>query len=115
MRISDWSSDVCSSDLINAEHRNPLFLPGASLSPSLVATGELADLAACDALLVVVPVPFLRAVLADLPAGNAPLIFCSKGLEAHSSASPIDIAREVFSERPQIGRASGREGRCQYV
>src|SRR3546814_11092827 len=77
MRISDWSSDVCSSDLwareddvvdaINREHRNPAFLPGAALSPSLTATGELAGMADLDALLIVVPVPYLRAVLADLP------------------------------------------------
>src|SRR3546814_7384311 len=109
MRISDWSSDVCSSDLvvaaINAERRNPLFLPGAALSPSLTATGALADLADRDALLVVVPVPYLRAVLAELPAGDAPLIFCSKGMEAGSFDFPID----------KIGRASVRERVCQYV
>lgn len=95
-----WAREAAVVTAINAEHRNPLFLPGASLSPSLVATGDLADLAACDALLVVVPVPFLRAVLADLPAGHAPLIFCSKGMEAHSFAFPIDIARDVCSDRP---------------
>src|SRR3546814_7505484 len=67
---------------INAEHRNPLFLPGAALSPSLAATADLAELGDRDALLVVVPVPYLRAVLAELPASDAPLIFCSKGMEA---------------------------------
>jgi glycerol-3-phosphate dehydrogenase (NAD(P)+) len=85
---------------INSAHRNPLFLPGAKLSPSLTATGDLGDLAGCDALLVVVPVPFLRAVLADLPAGDAPLILCNKGMEAESFAFPIDIARAVAPDRP---------------
>src|SRR3546814_4988488 len=34
MRISDWSSDVCSSDLINiAEHTNPL-LPHRQVRPA---------------------------------------------------------------------------------
>ncbi|MCW0198743.1 NAD(P)H-dependent glycerol-3-phosphate dehydrogenase [Sphingopyxis sp.] len=95
-----WAREAEVVAAINSEHRNPLFLPDARLSPSLAATGALADLAACDALLVVVPVPFLRAVLADLPAGNAPLIFCSKGMEAGSFAFPIDIARDICPGRP---------------
>ena len=95
-----WAREEEVVAAINAEHRNPLFLPDAKLSPSLAATGALADLVACDALLVVVPVPFLRAVLADLPGGDAPLIFCSKGMEAGSFAFPIDIARTVCPGRP---------------
>ncbi len=94
-----WAREADVVTAINAEHRNPLFLPGAALSPSLTATGALTDLAACDALLIVVPVPFLRAVLADLPPGNAPLILCSKGMEAGSFAFPVDIARDVAPGR----------------
>ncbi|ALJ15911.1 NAD(P)H-dependent glycerol-3-phosphate dehydrogenase [Sphingopyxis macrogoltabida] len=95
-----WAREADVVAAINADHRNPLFLPDAALSPSLTATGDLADLAACDALLVVVPVPFLRAVLAELPAGDAPLILCSKGMEAGSFAFPIDMARELAPGRP---------------
>ncbi|HMO76167.1 MAG TPA: NAD(P)H-dependent glycerol-3-phosphate dehydrogenase [Sphingopyxis sp.] len=95
-----WARETEVVAAINAEHRNPLFLPGAALSPSLTATGNLADLAGRDALLVVVPVPYLRAVLADLPAGDAPLVFCSKGMEAGSFAFPVDIARDVAPARP---------------
>lgn len=95
-----WAREADVVAAINAEHRNPLFLPGAALSPSLEATGDLGDLAGLDALLIVVPVPFLRAVLADLPAGNAPLVFCSKGMEAGSFAFPIDMARELAPHRP---------------
>lgn len=95
-----WAREADVVQAINADHRNPLFLPGASLSPSLTATADLADLADLDALLVVVPVPFLRAVLAELPGGNAPLIFCSKGMEAGSFAFPVDIARELCPGRP---------------
>ncbi|KTE06820.1 NAD(P)H-dependent glycerol-3-phosphate dehydrogenase [Sphingopyxis sp. H115] len=84
---------------INSEHRNPLFLPGAALSPSLTATTDLAAMAGLDALLVVVPVPFLRAVLGDLPPGDAPLIFCSKGMEADSFAFPIDMAQDLAPGR----------------
>ncbi len=95
-----WAREDDVVAAINAEHRNPAFLPGAALSASLTATGALADMAACDALLVVVPVPFLRAVLADLPTGDAPLIFCSKGMEAGSFAFPIDMAHDLAPQRP---------------
>src|SRR3546814_7470672 len=61
-----WAREEDVVAAINREHRNPVFLPGAALSPSLTATGDLADMADLDALLIVVPVPFLRAVLADL-------------------------------------------------
>lgn len=94
-----WAREDDVVAAINSEHRNPLFLPNATLSPSLTATHDLTDLAACDALLVVVPVPFLRAVLNDLPSGNAPLIFCSKGMEADSFAFPIDIAKHICPAR----------------
>lgn len=95
-----WAREADVVAAINAEHHNPLFLPGAALSPSLTATGALAELDACDALLVVVPVPFLRGVLGELPPGPAPLIFCSKGMEAGSFAFPIDIARDLCPGRP---------------
>jgi len=95
-----WAREAEVVAAINAEHRNPGFLPGAALSASLTATGSLADMAELDALLIVVPVPFLRAVLADLPAGDAPLIFCSKGMEAGSFAFPIDMARDLAPQRP---------------
>ncbi|WP_260581669.1 NAD(P)H-dependent glycerol-3-phosphate dehydrogenase [Sphingopyxis sp. PET50] len=95
-----WAREAEVVTAINTEHRNPVFLPGAALSPSLAATDDLADLAACDALLIVVPVPYMRAVLAGLPPGEAPLILCSKGMEAESFAFPVDIAREVAPARP---------------
>lgn len=95
-----WAREADVVAAINAEHRNPVFLPGATLSPSLTATVDLAAMADLDALLVVVPVPFLRTVLTDLPGGGAPLIFCSKGMEADSFAFPIDMARDLAPRRP---------------
>ena len=95
-----WAREAEVVDTINTEHRNPLFLAAIALSPSLTATADLAEMASLDALLIVVPVPFLRAVLADLPPGDAPLIFCSKGMEAGSFAFPIDMAQNLAPQRP---------------
>lgn len=98
VRLWARESDVVAA--INRDHINATFLPDCPLSKSLSATSELADLATCDALLIVVPVPFLRDILAALPDGQAPLILCSKGMEKGSFAFPIDMAHEV-----QPGRA----------
>lgn len=95
-----WAREAEVVESVNADHANPLFLPNAMLSPSITATDSLAEMASCDALLIVVPVPFMRGVLADLPAGDAPLILCSKGMEAESFAFPIDIARALCPDRP---------------
>jgi glycerol-3-phosphate dehydrogenase (NAD(P)+) len=95
-----WAREAEVVAAVNAEHRNPLFLPSAALSPSLTATGDLADMAGLDALLIVVPVPFLRAVLAALPAEDSPLVLCSKGMEAGSFAFPVDMARDLCPARP---------------
>ncbi|ABF54579.1 NAD(P)H-dependent glycerol-3-phosphate dehydrogenase [Sphingopyxis alaskensis] len=95
-----WAREADVVAAINAEHRNPVFLPGAPLSSSLTATTDLAAMTDLDALLVVVPVPYLRAVLTELPPGDAPLVFCSKGMEAGSFAFPVDMARDLAPGRP---------------
>lgn len=97
--VSLWAFEPDVVAAINDSHLNPRFLPGAALSPSIRATGNLMDMAACDALLLVVPVPFLRRVLAGLPPSPAPLILCSKGMEAESYAFPVDMARELAPGR----------------
>lgn len=98
--VALWAREPEVVSAINAQHFNPLFLPDAALSPSLVATGAIGNLAGLDALLVVVPVPFMRSVLTALPKGPAPLILCSKGMEADSFAFPVDIARDCCPDRP---------------
>lgn len=90
--------DVVAS--VNARHENVAFLPGVPLVPSIHATGDLADLADRDALLVVVPAQFLRAVLAQLPAGNRPLVLCAKGIEAGTRKLVAEVAREYHPDAP---------------
>jgi len=81
---------------INAHHENPLFLPGIPLPDAINATGRLADVAACDIVLVVVPAQHLRATMAGaaLPA-STPLVLCAKGLEAGSHKLMVEVARDL--------------------
>ncbi|MDP5103902.1 MAG: NAD(P)H-dependent glycerol-3-phosphate dehydrogenase, partial [Erythrobacter sp.] len=78
---------------INAEHRNPLFLPSASLATTIRATGDLADFAAINTVLVVTPAQVLGRVLEGLPTPPRDLVLCSKGIEAGSGRLMNDVAR----------------------
>lgn len=85
---------------IDNAHENPLYLPGVTLSPAIRATGDLADLAACDAFLLVTPAQHLRSVLAKLDVGGRPLILCCKGIEAGTGLLMSEVAAEVCPDAP---------------
>jgi glycerol-3-phosphate dehydrogenase (NAD(P)+) len=89
-----WAREPEVVEAVNANHVNPLFLPGVPLNPAIGATGDLAALADCDALLVVTPAQHMRAVLAALPRLNVPLILCAKGMEEATTLLMHDVARE---------------------
>lgn len=80
---------------INERHENPLFLAGVPLSQAIRATGDIADLQACDAWLVVTPAQHMRSVLSAAPACGKPLLLCSKGIEERSGALLHQVAHEV--------------------
>src|SRR3546814_15937952 len=89
MRISDWSSDVCSSDLLETGDQ-PLHEPGGAV---LVANAEIYNYLE------------LRQALPDV------------AFATHSDCEPpLHLYRSrglAFAEK--IGRASCRERVCQYV
>lgn len=98
--VTLWAreDDVVTS--VNAAHENSLFLSGIPLSPSIRATGDLADLAEAEALLVVVPAQFLRSVLTQTPVAGRPLVLCAKGIEAGTQKLVAEVARELHPDAP---------------
>jgi glycerol-3-phosphate dehydrogenase (NAD(P)+) len=98
VRIWAREDDVVAS--INAHHENTSFLPDVPLSPTIRATGDLATLADRDALLIVVPAQFLRAVLREAPVGGRPLVMCAKGIEAGTQLLVGEIARQLHPQAP---------------
>ncbi|WP_267381823.1 MULTISPECIES: NAD(P)H-dependent glycerol-3-phosphate dehydrogenase [unclassified Sphingomonas] len=85
---------------INATHENRAFLAGVPLSPTIRATGDLADLAGHDALLVVAPAQHVGAVLAQTPVERAALVLCAKGIEAGSKRLVGEVARAAHPQAP---------------
>lgn len=98
--VTLWAREPEVVTAINETHENGLFLKGLPLSPRIVATGALEDLAACDLLLAVAPAQHLRAVLSQTPVGNRPLILCAKGLEAGTKLLMSEVAHQACPEAP---------------
>ena len=90
-----WALEAEVSASINARHENCLFLPGVALHPALRATADLADLEACDALLIVTPAQHCRAVLGRMRTAGKPLVLCSKGIEDSTGKLMHEVARDA--------------------
>src|SRR3546814_14436292 len=108
MRISDWSSDVCSSDL------KKLLVYGAHFAEDLHDARRFGwNVPDCD---------FDWAVLRDNVLGEVDRLnkAYTETLEIHDVEVILERAtiagpHEVTLARGQIGPASGRENVCQYV
>ncbi len=98
--VTIWALEPEVAESINRDHENQLYLRGLRLSPSIRATGDLADLAECEAILVVTPAQHLRAVLGGLSAIARPLVLCAKGIEAGSGLLMHEVARAAQPDSP---------------
>jgi glycerol-3-phosphate dehydrogenase (NAD(P)+) len=90
-----WALEREVVEAINERHENPVFLAGVPLAPSIRATEDIADLARCDAWLVVTPAQHMRAVLERAPECDKRMVLCSKGIEEQSGELLHRVAREA--------------------
>ncbi|MCC6479427.1 NAD(P)H-dependent glycerol-3-phosphate dehydrogenase [Sphingorhabdus sp.] len=95
-----WALEPEVVEAVNAGKGNPLYLPGLALPPHIRATGQLAHMAACSALLLVTPAQHLRGTLERLPATDAPLLLCSKGIEAGTQMLVSEIVAALRPANP---------------
>src|SRR3546814_5573141 len=92
MRISDWSSDVCSSDLPTSENADQPAAPIADDSDTAAIADETASSSMDDV---------------DTGIDEAEIAAAQDPLQRMTL---MDFTRDL-----QIGRESGRERVCQYV
>src|SRR3546814_2551028 len=104
MRISDWSSDVCSSDLVHQHYTKDALVDASAKKFTAI------DLAAQQQ---------IAGVLAEY---IAMMGVDGRFLSRAASAGPTDIYRFSTTEMAayaitwdEIGRAAGKESVCQYV
>ncbi|WP_271299932.1 NAD(P)H-dependent glycerol-3-phosphate dehydrogenase [Sphingomonas sp. CV7422] len=98
--VTLWARESEVVAAINTAQENRLFLAGVPLSASIRATGDLADLADRDALLVVAPAQHVRGVLSQLAPRGQPLVLCAKGIEAGTQLLVGEVARAVQPQSP---------------
>jgi glycerol-3-phosphate dehydrogenase (NAD(P)+) len=99
-----WARDPAVVDAINRDHANPVYLPGITLDPAIVATTDPETaLAGADGALIVVPAQFLRAVVGRLSlllSPRLPLLLCAKGIETNSLKTMSEIAAALAPASP---------------
>lgn len=98
-----WAREPEVAKAVNEGHENTMFLPGVTLSNQLKATNDMADLATCDAILIVSPAQHLRTMSADLAfhaRSGVPLVICSKGIEVSSGKLLSDVLAETAPRNP---------------
>lgn len=95
-----WARDAARAAAIEAARENAAYLPGAALPPAIAVTADPASaMADASLVLVVVPVQFLRPVLAALPPSDAPLIACAKGVERGTQRFPLEVMEALLPGR----------------
>jgi glycerol-3-phosphate dehydrogenase (NAD(P)+) len=98
-----WAREHDVVDAINADHHNPLFLPGVPIEAEVAATDDLADLAGADLILAVTPAQHLRATLgafAPFWRAGVPVVLCAKGVEAGSLKLMSEVLAEALPGAP---------------
>jgi glycerol-3-phosphate dehydrogenase (NAD(P)+) len=90
-----WAIEPELVEEINERRNNSLYLPSAALAPSIRATGDLAEAAGCEVLLLVTPAQHLGATLARMPSFPRDLVLCAKGIEAESGRIMHEVAADA--------------------
>jgi len=90
-----WAREEELVEAINVRRANPLFLPGAALAPSIRATNDLRDAAACAVLLLVTPAQHLARIIGEIPALPRDLVVCAKGIDAASGRMMHQVAGDA--------------------
>ena len=72
-----WAIEPELVDEMNARRTNSLYLPSATLAPTIRATNDLAEAARCDVLLLVRPAQHLVLTMALLPPFPRAFLPCS--------------------------------------
>ena len=94
---------------ITTQGRNPLFLTGVDLPPSLGVSGDLALAARADVIVSAIPVPHIRSTLADLaPLRDASIVVTvSKGIEPVTLSTPHQILVDLGVPHERVVALSG--------
>lgn len=108
--ITLWARDEHTVREVNDKHTNEKYLPGAKLSPRLIATSDIKEaVAPMDVIIMGIPSHQFRSVLETVKEHIrpwVPVISLTKGLELDSRKRMTEIINEVLPGHP-IGVLTG--------
>ncbi|HEY2069332.1 MAG TPA: NAD(P)H-dependent glycerol-3-phosphate dehydrogenase [Rhizomicrobium sp.] len=97
-KVTLWAREAEVRDSILSKRENGLFLSGVILPEAIAPTGDLAEAAGADAVLLVAPAQHLRAMLAAMaPRPGTPLVLCAKGIERGTGKLLTEVLVEAAS------------------
>ena len=101
-----WIRETEALAAIAQTGQNTPFLPGIDLGQGVIVTGDMADLAASDILLCVIPAQHLRSGLATFAPHlrpGTPVLLCAKGVEQGSLKLMTEVLAETLpAARPAV-------------
>ena len=98
-----WAFETEVAESIASAHENQLYLPGVTLDPEIRATGNIADAAEVDIILLAAPAQHLRCTIGPLAGrvpSSTPLVICSKGIEQETLSLMSDAISSLFADNP---------------
>lgn len=100
-----WGNEPEQIAALRDTRRNETFLPGIEIPAAVLPTDRMADLAACDLLLLVTPSKVVREVLGRLVAAGAVgertvLLSCTKGIDVGTGRRMSELLASSFPGRP---------------
>lgn len=105
-KVQLYARDALQVADMMARRTNRRALPGIALDPGVSPTARLAQAAACDAVLLVVPAQACRAMARELEpllAPGTPVVSCAKGIERGSRAFISEVIAEAApAARPAV-------------
>ncbi len=100
-QVTLWAREPEVVQAMARAHENTTFLSGVKLPSAVRPTGDLAEAAGADAVLLVAPAQHLRALLAQVAplfAAGLPVVLCAKGIERGTGKLISEVLVECAPE-----------------
>lgn len=100
-----WARSTDHARVMRAARENAARLPGVRLPDAIAITSGISDVAACDTILLAVPMQRLRSVLEEHAGAldGRVLVACCKGVELHSGLGPVGVIAQTLPDaRPAL-------------
>lgn len=104
-KVALWARETDVIESVRQHRENARFLPGVPLPEGIVATSDLDEATAAEAILLAAPAQHVRAMLGqmgDQPLREKPIVLCAKGIERETGKLLTEVLEEAGVRLPGI-------------